>query len=62
VQDCKGLVIVLWVPLLQYIMFMALPRWYGSYFTIAHSTDIWDDARNEIFLLAVTLLDITNFA
>jgi hypothetical protein len=41
-QGCKGLVIVLWMPLLQYIMLMTLPGWHGSYYTIAHSVGIWD--------------------
>jgi hypothetical protein len=41
---------------------MTLPRWHGSYYTIAHSVGIWDDARIVVFmLLVVTLLDITNF-
>jgi hypothetical protein len=62
-QGCKGLVIVLWMSLLQYIMLMTLPGWHGSYYTIAHSVGIWDDARIVVFvLLVVTLQDITNFA
>jgi hypothetical protein len=58
----KGLVFVLWISLLQHIMLMTLPRWHGSFYTIAHSVGIWDDARIVVFMLLVlTLLDIMNF-